>query len=248
MATEFAEGLVHSRSVSGPPDSRAVRRAAIGVGLVALLVYIPALRNEFVNWDDDGYVTGNRHVQRFSSENLGWAFTTFHQSNWHPLTWISHMADVALFGLDPAGHHATSILLHAANAALLALVLFRLTRDLAPSLLVAALFALHPLNVESVAWVSERKNVLSTLFWILAVGAHARYAERPTRGRYAAVAALFALGLLAKPMLVTLPFVLLLLDAWPLRRLSWRAVVEKIPLLALSAVSAAVTVAAQRAG
>jgi len=234
--------------VSPPADPRTARRAAIGVALVALLVYIPALRNDFVNWDDDGYVTGNRHVQRLSAGSIAWAFTTFDQSNWHPLTWVSHMVDVALFGLDPAGHHATSVLLHAANAALLALVLFRLTSDLAPSLLVAALFALHPLNVESVAWVAERKNVLSTLFWILVVGAHARYAERPTRGRYAAVAALFALGLLAKPMLVTLPFVLLLLDAWPLRRLSRRAVLEKVPLLALSAVSAAVTVAAQRAG
>jgi tetratricopeptide (TPR) repeat protein len=234
--------------VNRPADTRTALRAAIGVALVAFVAYIPALRNDFVNWDDDGYVTGNRHVQRLTAENLAWAFTTFHQSNWHPLTWVSHMVDCTLFGLDPAGHHATSVLLHAANAALLALVLFRMTKALAPSLLVAALFALHPLNVESVAWISERKNVLSTLFWILAVGAHARYAERPTRGRYATVAALLALGLLAKPMLVTLPLVLLLLDAWPLGRLSRRAVLEKVPLVALAAVSAVVTVAAQRAG
>ncbi len=228
------------------PSTRAVRFAAAAVALAALLTYLPALQNEFVNWDDEHYVTGNRMAQRLSPETIRWAFTTFREGNWHPLTWISHMADGTAYGLDPAGHHLTSILLHALNAALLLLVLHRMTGDLAPSLFVSALFALHPLNVESVAWVSERKNVLSTLFLVLAVGAHARYAERPSAARYTAVIGLFALGLMSKPMLVSVPFVLLLLDAWPLRRLSRRAVLEKLPLLALAVASAIVTVIAQR--
>ncbi len=236
------------REAGGGASARAAAIAAAAVALATLLAYLPALRSGFVNWDDEDYVVENRMTHGLSVAGVRWALTTFHSSNWHPLTWLSHMADGTVYGLIPFGHHLTSVLLHAANAALLLLVLYRMTRDLAPSLVVAALFALHPLNVESVAWVSERKNVLSTFFWIMTIGAHARYAERPGAARYAAVVALFALGLLSKPMLVTLPFVLLLLDAWPLSRFSRRAVVEKLPLLALAAASAAVTVIAQRAG
>jgi len=229
---------------------RAVAGVALAVGLAAIIAYLPAFSGGFVNWDDDRYVTGNAAVRGVSWASVRWAFTTLHESNWHPLTWLSHALDGSLFGANAAGHHATSIVLHAANAVLLFLLLRRMTGCLAPSALVAALFALHPLNVESVAWVSERKNVLSTLFMLLAIGAYARYAERPSRGRYAAVVLLFALGLMAKPMLVTLPLVLLLLDAWPLRRFAGsRAstlVVEKLPLLALSAASCVVTLIAQR--
>jgi len=234
----------------GTGARRPATAAAIAIGLAAVIAYLPAFSGGFVNWDDDRYVTGNPAVRELSWANVRWAFTTLHESNWHPLTWISHMIDGALFGSNAAGHHAASIALHAANAVLLFLVLRGMTGCLAPSALVAALFALHPQNVESVAWISERKNVLSTLFMILAIGAHARYAARPSRGRYAAVAALFALGLMAKPMLVTLPFVLLLLDAWPLGRIRERGLralaVEKLPLLALSAASCVVTLIAQR--
>jgi tetratricopeptide (TPR) repeat protein len=223
-------------------------RLALALGAVALLLYLPSLGNGFVNWDDDGYVTANPRAQRLTAENVRWALTTFHKANWHPLTWISHMADGSLYGLDPRGHHLTSILLHAANAALLFLALRRLTGDLAPSALAAALFALHPLNVEAVSWVAARKTVLSTFFWLLAMIAYAGYTRRPSRRRYAAVALLLALGLTAKAMLVTLPLAFLLLDAWPLRRLSRRAVIEKVPLLALAATSTLVTLAAARAG
>jgi len=247
---EVAIGAGHDRLVaaSSAPGLRAARLWALAVGLAACLAYLPALRNGFVDLDDGNYVAENRHTQKLSVENVRWAFTAFYAGNWHPLTWLSHAADSALFGLDARRHHMTSVLLHAANAALLVLVLHRLTRAIAPSVLVGALFALHPLNVESVAWIAERKNLLSTLFWILTMGAYARYAERPAPGRYALVVVLFALGLMAKPMLVTLPFVLLLLDAWPLRRFSRRALLEKVPLVALSAASSVVTVLAQRAG
>jgi protein O-mannosyl-transferase len=240
--------------------STASRRAVLILSLVvaaaAVLAHAPAISNGFVNWDDARYITGNPMVGHVTWEGVRWAFTTFHETNWHPLTWLSHMLDGTLFGANPAGHHAMSVALHAANAALLFLVLVRMTGAVAPSLLVAALFALHPLGVESVAWASERKNLLSTLFWILTIGAYALYAERPSRARYAAVVVLFALGLMAKPMLVTLPFVLLLLDGWPLARAeataagagrSWRAlVVEKLPLVALSLASCVVTMIAQR--
>lgn len=224
------------------------RTLALCVAGLALAAYIPALGNGYVNWDDDRFILDNWITRGLSWQGVRWAFTTFYEGNWTPLTWLSHMVDGALFGLDPLGRHLTSVLLHAANAGLLLVALHRLTGRLGPAALVAALFALHPLNVESVAWIAERKNVLSTFFGILAIGAHARYAERPTRGRYAAVVALFTLGLLAKPMLVTLPFVLLLLDAWPLGRFSRRAVFEKVPLLALSAASSVITVMAQRSG
>ena len=151
-------------------------------------------------------------------EAIRWAFTTGHAGNWHPLTWISHMLDIQLFGLNPQGHHLMNLFFHIANTLLLFFVLHRMTKALWQSAFVAALFALHPLHVESVAWVAERKDVLSTFFWMLTMGAYCYYVERPGLRRYLPVLLLFALGLMAKPMLVTLPFVLLLLDYWPLRR------------------------------
>jgi tetratricopeptide (TPR) repeat protein len=215
-----------------------------------LLVYSPALRNGFVGYDDPDYVTRNPHVQAgLSVAGLRWALTSVDAGNWHPLTWASHMLDVSLFGLAPAGHHAMSVGLHAANAVLLFALLYRGTGRLGPSAAVAALFAVHPLNVESVAWVAERKNVLSTLFGLLTIAAYAGYVRRPGKSRYALVVLLFALGLAAKPMLVTLPGLLLLIDLWPLDRYpatGLRALLrEKATLLLVSVLSAAVTIAAQ---
>jgi len=173
----------------------------------------------FVNFDDDVYVTANRHVRNgITIEGLRWAFTTGHAANWHPLTWISHMMDIQFFGLNPRWHHLTNLLLHIANVLLLFFVLHRMSKALWRSAFVAALFALHPFHVESVAWIAERKDVLSTFFWMLTLVAYAHYAERRRTRSYLAVAAFMTLGLMAKPMLVTLPFVLLLLDFWPLER------------------------------
>jgi protein O-mannosyl-transferase len=184
-----------------------------------LLAFWQVGNSEFINYDDNDYVTENLTVQRgLTAEGIRWAFTTYYASNWHPLTWLSHMMDVHLFGLSPRGHHLTNLLLHLANTLLLFLVLHRMTKALWQSAFAAALFALHPLHVESVAWAAERKDVLSAFFWMLTLGAYVFYVERPGRTRYLAVLLLFALGLMAKPMLVTLPFVLLLLDYWPLGR------------------------------
>ncbi len=191
-----------------------------------------------------------------------WAFTSTTAANWHPLTWLSHALDYQLFALNAAGHHLDSLLIHALNVVLLFLLLAWITRRTGPSLVVAALFALHPINVESVAWVAERKNVLCTLFFLLAIGAYAWYAQRPNWRRYLLVMALFAAGLMAKPMVITLPFVLLLLDYWPLGRIAgtqpgaaavpqWnisRLLLEKVPLLFLSAASAWITLTAQQSG
>jgi tetratricopeptide (TPR) repeat protein len=219
------------------------------------IVYAPVWHHDFVNYDDDRYVTENAFVKNgLSPASIRWAITATHASNWHPLTWLSHMLDVELYSLEPAGHHLTSVVLHAVNAVLLMWVLFLMTGRFRPSLLVALLFALHPLRVESVAWVAERKDVLAGLFWMLTLLAYGRYARRPGATRYGLVIACFALGLTAKPMLVTLPFVLLLLDVWPLRRMAGEAsvirrrVVEKLPLLALSAASVAITLVAQKGG
>jgi tetratricopeptide (TPR) repeat protein len=224
------------------------------LGAAVLAVYAPAFHCGFVNYDDPAYVTENWHVQHgLNWPCIRWAFSTDAASNWHPMTWLSHTIDCQLYGLHPAGHHLTSLLLHAANAVLLLLLLNRLTGALWRSAVVAALFALHPLRVESVVWISERKDVLSAFFWMLTVGAYVRYVEnlnaQKAKRRFCYVLALvfFALGLMAKPMVVTLPFVLLLLDYWPLGRLafrpkfSWRPVVEKIPFLVLAAGSSLVT-------
>ena len=207
--------------------------------------------------DDRQYVIENARLRAPIGELSHWAFTSFDLANWHPLTWFSHAADVRLFDLNPAGHHDVNVLLHTLNALLLFWVLQRATGYRGRSFMVAALFALHPVNVETVAWVAERKNLLSMMFFLLALGAYGWYAARPRLGRYAVVAALFALGLMAKPQIITLPFVLLLWDYWPLERFAlghprangdqrflWLAV-EKIPLLALSVASAFLTMRAQ---
>ncbi len=232
-----------------------------------IMLYSPVFGYPFVNWDDDVYVEANPHIHSGLSWNtIKWAFTSTGAANWHPLTWLSHALDCQLFGLNPAGHHLDSVLIHAANVVVLFLLLVWITKRVGPSLLVAALFAAHPINVESVAWVAERKNVLSTLFFLLAIAAYARYAQKPDWRRYLLVAALYAAGLMAKPMVITLPFLLLLLDYWPLERMQSgalsssdasgslphvafsRLVLEKVPLLFLSAVSAVVTVKAQQSG
>ena len=221
--------------------------------LGTLALYYPALQNGFVNYDDPNYVTSNWHVQQgLTSRGVAWAFTATAEANWHPLTWLSHMLDVQSFGLGAAGHHAQSILWHALNVVLLFLLLAKATGFVGRSALVAGLFAVHPLNVESVAWVAERKTVLCTFFLLLALAAYGWYAKKPRVGRYLLVALFFALALMAKPMAITLPFMLLLVDFWPLRRFPRtslsKLVLEKIPLLALSSASAAITLYAQRAG
>jgi Flp pilus assembly protein TadD len=237
---------------------------ALGLALLAIAVYSPVLRCQFVNYDDNHYVTENVHVRSgLTWTTFTWALTTTEQANWHPLTWLSHALDCQLFGLDAAAHHATSALIHAVNVTLLFLLLLRATGATGRSGLVAALFAIHPLSVESVAWVAERKNELCTLFFLLSLGAYGWYARRPSARRYSVVAILFAFGLASKPMVITLPFALLLLDFWPLRRVQgWprsstfpvvqatfgRLVLEKIPLFVLSAASAVITIIAQRLG
>jgi tetratricopeptide (TPR) repeat protein len=233
--------------------------------VVVLVFYHPVVHNGFVEYDDHGYITDNPQARAgLTWATVKWAFTTYDQGNWHPLTWLSHALDCELFGLNPVGHHYVNVLLHAANAVLLFLLLQRATGFRWRSLMVAALFALHPVNVESVAWAAERKNVLSMLFCLLALYAYVWYGRRPGLQRYAAVAFFFALSLLSKPQAITFPFLLLLWDYWPLRRfgasvldgaaeqvenssrfrVGW-LVLEKVPLLLLSAASAVVTMKAQ---
>ena len=225
--------------------------------LATLIVYAPLFHASFINFDDPDYVLKNPHVKEgFTAGAMAWAWTTTAQGNWHPLTWMSHTLDWSLFGAGAGGHHAASVLLHAANAVLLFLVLASASGATRRAWTVAALFALHPLHVESVAWISERKDVLSTVFGLAAMLAYVGYARRPTALRMAAVTSFLAAGLCAKPMLVTLPFLLLLLDAWPLgrwalERPTWRSlrplVVEKAPLFGVAFASCVVTVVAQRA-
>ena len=228
------------------------RVAALGAALVTLtmLAYAGIVSNGFVNYDDGVYVAANPHVQDGLRGNApAWAFTATMNSNWHPVTWLSHMLDVQLFGLNPGRHHATSLLLHAANVLLVFLVLVRMTGAVWRPAFAAALFAVHPLGVESVAWIAERKNVLSTLFWLLTLLAWLRWLEVKTVARYFLVVALFAMGLMAKPMLVTLPFTLMLLDYWPLKRTSGPPLVrEKLPLFAMAAISSVITVVVQHGG
>jgi tetratricopeptide (TPR) repeat protein len=232
---------------------------------VTIALYSPVAGYAFLTFDDSDYVAANPHIHG-GLDTITWAFTSTAASNWHPLTWLSHALDYQIFGLNPAGHYLDSVLIHTLNATLLFLLLRWATKRVGPSLLVAALFAVHPINVESVAWVAERKNVLSTLFFLLAIGAYVWYAQKSDWRRYLLVAALFAAGLMAKPMVITLPFVLLLLDYWPLDRMRLdgtesspatangvrrlgcsRLLLEKIPLLFLSAASASITLIAQRA-
>ncbi|PYV52431.1 MAG: hypothetical protein DMG96_00490 [Acidobacteria bacterium] len=228
-----------------------------------LVVFNRVNQNSFVNFDDDRYITENLHVRAgLSWETVRWAFSSLEQANWHPLTWLSHALDCQLFRLSRAGHHYVNLLLHAVNAMLLFMILQRATGFTWRSFAVAAFFALHPINVESVAWASERKNVLSMLFFLLALGAYDWYVRKPELRRYLVVAALFALGLMAKPQVITFPFVLLLWDYWPLRRVGSphelsnkvalrrvsSLIIEKLPLFALSAASAIITMKAQSAG
>ena len=251
----------------GPPVQRPGKSLLPPAICVFLLIAVAAvfgqtLRHDFVNLDDDQYVTENQHViDGLSPAGIAWAFSSFHAANWHPLTWLSHMLDGQLYGLWPGGHHLSSVLLHAATAPPPFPAAAAHDRRAVASALAAAIFAVHPLRVESVAWVAERKDVLSGLFFMLTVWAYVAYAGRPFSWlRYALVVLVYALGLMAKPMLVTLPLVLLLLDYWPLGRFTaaekgppgdnpapkfWRLgrlLLEKLPLLALAAASCVVTV------
>ena len=226
--------------------------------ILTFAAYWRVLGSDFVRYDDDIYVYANEHIQHgITPQSLKWAFNAGYACNWHPLAWISHMVDYRLFGNKPMGHHLVNLLLHIANTVLLLLILRRMTGSLWKSAFVAALFAVHPLHVESVAWVAERKDVLSTFFWLLTMGAYVLYAEKRGIKRYLPVVGLYALGLMAKPMLVTLPLALLLLDYWPLRRFksgkkdgnnALSLVAEKLPLLALAIGSSALTVIAQHKG
>jgi tetratricopeptide (TPR) repeat protein len=232
----------------------------VAVVLVAIIlfIYAPVRHYGFLSYDDSVYVSENAQVIRgLTGQGVLWAFTTGHASNWHPMTWLSHMLDVQMYGMNAGRHHFTNLLLHLANALLLFGILYRTTGAWRRSAMVAILFAAHPLHVESVAWIAERKDVLSTLFWMLTMHAYINYVSKPRLGRYLTVVAVFALGLMSKPMLVTLPLVLLLLDVWPLGRVHleagqrqvWlRMFREKIPLLMLAAASSIVTVMAQWRG
>ena len=238
---------------------RLVRIVYLLLILTTLIVFHQLPSYDFINLDDDLFVYENPQVQAgFTKEGVLWAFTTFHPDYWRPLSWLSHMLDCQLFGLRPGLHHLTNLLFHLANSVLLLFILRKMTGSLWHSSFVAALFALHPLHVESVAWVAERKDLLSAFFWLLTIWAYSRYAEHPDLRRYLLVLLFFTLGLMSKPMVVTLPAILLLLDFWPLGRLHvhqvpsmsapgmakpsvMRLVWEKIPLFALSAATIGVT-------
>jgi tetratricopeptide (TPR) repeat protein len=228
------------------PNRRSVAGIALCLSAVGWLVFGQTLRHDFVNFDDEVYVYQNPKITAgLSLNSVLWAFTHPHARNWHPLSTLTHMLDCQFFGLNPAGHHFTNVLLHSASAALLFIGLRAMTQRLWPSAFVAALFAVHPLHVESVAWVAERKDVLSAFFFALTLAAYSRYTRGS--GRYVWVIVSFALGLMSKPMLVTTPLVLLLLDFWPLRRLQLGRclLIEKLPLLALAAASCVATLIAQ---
>ena len=259
-------GGYFSSSIGTPSPglNRKVLAACALLFLFTLLLYARALKNGFVNYDDPGYVTRNSQVQQgLTLRSVYWAFTTTSEANWHPLTWLSHMADMQAFGENPAAHHFTSILLHACNAVLLFLLLYLGTGFFGRSMFVASLFASHPINVETVAWVAERKSLLSTLFFFLAIGAYGAYVRRKSVPRYLLVCLLFAMGLMSKPMIITLPCLLLLLDCWPFQRIPlpdhatpWRdflsssgkCLIEKIPLFLLVTASAVITLVSQQRG
>src|SRR5947207_9978697 len=250
---------------SGNRSGQAKERwLALGICLflaaIVWLVFGQAIHFHFINFDDVPYVVKNPQVYRgLTREGFVWAFTHFHSGNWHPLTWLSHMLDCQLYGLNAGWHHLTNIILHSATAILLFLVLREMTGLLWRSAFIAALFAIHPLRVESVVWVAERKDVLSGLFFVLTLWAYARYTRHPSAARYILILFLFSFGLMSKPMLVTLPFVLLLLDYWPLDRVGagrdrgeptpstpQKLLLEKLPLLGLVAASSVVTLFAQK--
>jgi tetratricopeptide (TPR) repeat protein len=257
---------------SKKPHQHVVIILCLVLAAVNLALYGQLQDHEFIHYDDYEYVVENPHLRcGLTLRGITWALTTGYAGNWHPLTWLSHMLDCQLYGLNPKGHHLSSLLLHIINTLLLFLVLKRMTGALWRSAFAAALFAFHPLHVESVAWVSERKDVLSTLFWMMTLWAYVRYVERPAIGRYMLSLLFFFLGLTAKPMLVTLPFVLLLMDYWPLARFQFgtlkegeslraggtpvdthpwriagRLLWEKVPFLVLAASSSVVTFLVQR--
>ena len=266
------EKILSDRTTGAPKAAGRFRKDVLVYLLIAasiFFIYGQVVHHPFVDYDDPLYVTNNPNVQDgLSTSAILWAFTSSHAANWHPLTWVSHMVDCQLFGVgadDAGGHHLVNVLLHTAASILLFLAIKRMTAQWWPSALVAMLFAVHPLRVESVAWVSERKDVLSGVFFILTLWAYAWYVEKKSTSRFRLVILSFAMGLLAKPMLVTVPCVLLLLDLWPLERLSWgaqnqtlretlfssefvRLIREKSPLFILSGVSCLVTFVVQRAG
>ncbi|MGA2102461.1 MAG: tetratricopeptide repeat protein [Candidatus Sulfotelmatobacter sp.] len=244
---------------------RATILAALLLAVVTLAIFAPVISYQFINVDDNAYVVANEHVrQGLSLHNAWWALTALEAANWHPVTWLSHLMDVSLFGMNPHGHHATSLVIHVLNVLLLFFWLRSATGAVWKSAFVAAVFAVHPLALESVAWIAERKNVLSTFFLLLTLLAYLWYVSKPRVGRYLLVALALALGLMAKPMLVTVPFVLLLLDYWPLDRLTRASTsrndgetalspskifflrcLEKAPLLILAVASSVLTVKAQ---
>ena len=251
------------------PRSSKIRRELFVCLFLMVMTYCAFQQvgsHEFVTFDDGLYVTENPRVKNgINWENIGWSFTTTHCSNWHPLTWMSHMLDVSLFGLNPGSHHLVNVFFHLANSLLLFFVFRQMTGKIWQSALVAALFAIHPLHVESVVWISERKDVLSTFFAMLTLLSYGRYAKGGNKGFYLTALLFFILGLMAKPMLVTLPFVLLLFDYWPLRRLKFikgqyadpyrhknisffDLIIEKIPFFMMTAASCAVTFYAQQSG
>ena len=215
-----------------------------------IAVYWPVYNYNFVKYDDDTYVTNNTNIQSgLNWKSICWAFTTGYASNWHPVTWLSHILDYQLFGSWAGGHHLTNILFHILNTIVLFYVLMRMTGAIWPSAFVAAVFALHPLHVESVAWVAERKDLLSTFFWLLTMWAYILYVKKLKFKWYLTAFLMFVLGLMSKPMLVTIPFVLLLLDYWPLgRKFSYKLVVEKTPFFICSIASCTVTYLIQKSG
>ena len=246
-------------------DKHSVAMISLWLIILTLAVYWQVQTHDFVNFDDDLYVTKNAHVKNgITYDSIIWAFTTPSTGNWHPLTWLSHMLDVQFFGMNPRGHHLVNLLFHIVNTLLLFSIFKKMTGDILRSGFIAALFALHPMHVESVAWIAERKDVLSTFFWMLTVWSYLHYVKKQNLSRYFILILFFALGLMAKPMLVTLPFVLLLLDYWPQGRLrlrrsdrhkkakpassTTRLLLEKAPLLILSAASSIVTFAVQEQG
>ncbi len=243
----------------------------LSLAVITSAVFWGVQKCEFVNYDDEDYVFGNQNVQHgFTAKAVQWAFTESYASNWHPITWLSHMLDCRLFGLNAGKHHVVNLLIHIINVFLLFWILKDTTGAIWKSALAACLFAIHPLHVESVAWVAERKDVLSAMFWMLTTIAYIRYSRRPGIGRYIVVLILFALGLMSKPMLVTLPFVLFLMDYWPLERLQINTVkaqvnskkvqsssqkpsplslvAEKIPFFLLAAISSVITYIVQQKG
>lgn len=263
--TGTARSELVQRPAFDPLKTKRMIFLCLALASVTFACYWPVLGHPFADYDDDNYVTANPNVQRgLTRQSVSWALTSTEKSNWHPLTWMSHELDCQIYGLNSRGHHFTSLSLHVLNVWLLFLLLVFATDAVEQSFMVALLFAAHPVNVESVAWIAERKNVLSTAVFLLAIGAYGWYARRPSIKRYLLVASIFVMALASKPMVITLPCVLLLLDFWPLQRVLGftkpaiafpvpqlplrRLLLEKLPFLALSAGSAIVTIVAQRSG